>query len=92
MARTFTLREAADLLRPRRRRLEPQGDDFADRARSLVAAMAAARSRRQSGEDDDIRDPIGLPVEVHEEVGEAIAEALLPLLRRLADLIGPTSD
>jgi protein-tyrosine phosphatase len=88
LARTFTLREAADLLRLAD--VEP-GGDFVQRARTLVAEMAAARSRRQSSDDDDIRDPIGLPIEVHEEVGLAVAEALLPVLRRLADLIRPTS-
>ena len=91
LARTFTLREAADLLRLVAD-VEPSGDDFVERGRSLVAHMAAARSRRHSSDDDDVRDPIGQPVEVHEEVGVAIAEALLPVLRRLADLIRPTSD
>ena len=91
LARTFTLREAADLVRLLAD-VEPSGDDFVERGRSLVASMAAARSQRHSSDDDDIRDPIGLPVEVHEEVGLAVAEALLPILRRLADLIRPTSD
>ena len=88
LARTFTLREAADLLRLVDD-AEPDGVDFLDRARDLVAAMAATRSRRQSAQDDDVRDPIGLPLEVHQEVGEAIVESLLPILRRLADLTGP---
>ena len=86
LARTFTLREAAALL-------EVVGDDdrivretFSDRARGLVAALAAARSRRQDSGDDDVRDPIGHPVEVHQEVGEVIAAALLPLLHRLLQL------
>ena len=90
LARTYTLREAADLLQ----RVAPDapplnGADLATRARSLVAEMASARSRRQSGDDDDIRDPIGQPVEVHEEVGRAIADALLPVLRRFANLDVP---
>lgn len=82
LAKTFTLCEAADLLRIV---ADPDlpGSDFAAQARRLVAAMAAARPRRQSGEGDDVRDPIGLPVEVHEEVGEAITTALLPVLGRL---------
>lgn len=85
LARTFTLREAADLLRIIEGQALP-GEDFVAQARALVAAMATARSRRQSGEGDDVRDPIGLPVEVHEEVGEVIAATLLPLLGRLVGL------
>src|SRR5829696_1931774 len=84
LARTFTLREAADLLRNVGGDVAPADADLPERARLLVAAMAEARSRRRSGDHDDIRDPIGLPVEVHQEVGEAIAEALLPVLARLA--------
>jgi protein-tyrosine phosphatase len=89
LARTFTLREAAALLRLLDG-TEPDGDDFPRRARDLVARMAAARARRSGGDDDDIRDPIGLPVDVHQEVGEVIAESLLPVLARLADLARPT--
>jgi protein-tyrosine-phosphatase len=86
LARTFTLREAADLLRSIDDAVDLPGETLPDRARGLVAEMAAARGRRQGGEADDVRDPIGEPVEVHEEVGAAIAEALLPLLRRIVDL------
>jgi protein-tyrosine-phosphatase len=86
LARTFTLREAADLMRLLGDDFQPSGDDLAARARSLVTQMAPVRSRRHSGEDDDVRDPIGQPVEVHQEVGEAIAESLLPILRRFAAL------
>jgi protein-tyrosine-phosphatase len=82
LARTFTVREAAALIA--RVEKEPPGGGPAQRARHLVQKMGAARSRRASGEDDDIRDPIGRPLEVHQEVGEAIAEALLPVLRRFA--------
>ena len=89
LARTFTVREAARLL-DLIGDVAPEGDDVVERGRRLVACMAAARSRRHSGADDDIRDPVGLPVEVHEEVGVAIAEALLPVLRRLADLVRST--
>lgn len=83
LARTFTLREAADLLT----RLEGaavEGAGVPERARQLVQALAAARSHRQAGGDDDIRDPIGHGPEVHEEVGETITAALLPLLQRIA--------
>jgi protein-tyrosine-phosphatase len=86
LARTFTLREAADLLRS----LDdpgPAGSDFPECARALVQAMGAARSRRESWAEDDIRDPIGQPLEVHQEVGQAIADALLPVLGRFAALV-----
>ncbi len=86
LARAFTLREAAALLELVGDGAHFDGETFANRARSLVAAFAAARFRRQGGADDDIGDPIGRSVEIHEQVGEAIAAALLPLLRRLADL------
>jgi protein-tyrosine-phosphatase len=86
LARTFTLREAADVLRFVDDAGDLPGETLPDRARSLVAEMAAARGRRQGGEADDVRDPIGQPLEVHGQVGETIAGALLPLLRRITDL------
>jgi protein-tyrosine phosphatase len=92
LARTFTLREAADLVRILGDGVHPAGETFAERARALVGHLAAARARRSGGEDDDIRDPMGLPVDVHQEVGEAIAESLLPVLTRLGHLARPTSD
>ncbi|MGY1769932.1 arsenate reductase/protein-tyrosine-phosphatase family protein [Blastococcus sp. SYSU D00813] len=85
LARTFTLREAADLVHLLGD-VDVPGEGLADRARALVREMNGARSRRQAGPGDDVRDPIGLPVEVHEEVGAAIAEALIPLLARIASL------
>jgi hypothetical protein len=36
---------------------------------------------------DDVSDPVNRQVEVHEEAGELIAGALLPILRRVADLV-----
>jgi protein-tyrosine phosphatase len=84
LARTFTLREAADLLGLLGEPVGTDGHTSAERARSLVRVMAAARAQRHSGEHDDVRDPIGQPVDVHQMVGEAIAEALLPVLSRLA--------
>ncbi len=78
LSRTFTLPEAADLVR-----------FVDDHARALVPRLHAARSRRRSGPEDDIRDPIGLPPEAHQESGEAIAAALLPLLGRLAGVASP---
>ncbi|MGY2083195.1 arsenate reductase/protein-tyrosine-phosphatase family protein [Blastococcus sp. SYSU DS0539] len=85
LARTFTLREAADLLGalddPR-----PAGEGFAGRVRALVAALAAARPGRSGGGDDDIADPIGRPLEGHEEIGQAVADALLPVLTAVVAL------
>ena len=92
LARTFTLREAADLLSLVGDEVQTANGSPAERARALVAQMAAARSRRHSGAHDDIRDPIGLPVDVHQEVGEAIAEALLPVLHRLTGSTRPRPD
>ena len=89
LARTFTLREAAELVQLVGEEVDLAGESFADRCRSLVKAMAAARPRRTSDHADDITDPIGQPVEVHQQVGEAIAEALLPLLSRLVSLGAP---
>ena len=82
LSRTFTLREAAALLEAVPDDAGSAGATFPERARSLVAALAAERSQRQAT-DDDVPDPIGRPVDVHEEVGELIAASLLPLLRRL---------
>ncbi|MGY1609584.1 arsenate reductase/protein-tyrosine-phosphatase family protein [Geodermatophilus sp. SYSU D00700] len=84
--KTFTLREAADLVELVGEDVAVAGDGLPERARNLVKHLAAARSRRQSSPDDDVRDPIGLPAEVHAEVGDVIARALLPVLARIAAL------
>ena len=81
LAPTFTLREAADLLE----RIDGGAAGGATLP-ELVKALAAARSDRHAGEDDDVRDPIGQPLEVHDEVGTAIVDTLLPVLRRIAGL------
>lgn len=86
LQRTFTLREAADLVQLIDPDLRPAGDDLPARARSLVRHLAAARSLRHGGDDDDVPDPIGQPMSVHEHVGELIVGALLPVLGRIADL------
>ena len=86
LTRTFTLREAADLLRLVGEHVGADGLGFSERARDLVRQLAAARSRRPGGPDDDVRDPIGEPIDVHQEVGEVIVAALLPLLDRLVSL------
>ncbi|MDP9459033.1 MAG: protein-tyrosine-phosphatase [Actinomycetota bacterium] len=97
LSRTFTLREAAallDVLDGAR----PAGEGFGDRARALVATLAAARGRRSGGADDDIADPMGRPVDAHQEVGQAVAEALLRVLTALVavhparDGAGPSVD
>jgi protein-tyrosine-phosphatase len=85
LGRTFTLREAADLVRLLGD-IRPGGNEFGERARELVKELAARRPLRHSDADDDVRDPIGHPVDVHEAVAEGIAEALLPVLRRIAEL------
>ena len=84
--RTFTLREAADLAKLVDPAAELAGGTFADRCRSLVKAMAGARSRRSSGGADDVGDPIGQSLEVQQRTGEAIAEVLVPLLDRFIAL------
>jgi protein-tyrosine-phosphatase len=86
LARTYTLREAADLVRLLGDGVELPGETLAERARALVKEMATARSRRESGPDDDVADPIGRPLEAHQEAGDAIVQALLPLLARIASL------
>jgi protein-tyrosine phosphatase len=86
LSRTFTLREAADLVELVGDDVDLLGHGVAERARNLVTELAAARSRRQSSADDDIRDPIGQPAEVHAEVGDAVAGALIPVLARIAAL------
>jgi protein-tyrosine-phosphatase len=91
LSRTFALREAADLV-AELDEASPAGGEFIERARNLVKAIAEARSHRQSGEDDDIRDPIQQDVAVHQEVGEAIADTLLPVLRRIASLDTPGTN
>jgi protein-tyrosine phosphatase len=81
MARTFTLREAAGLLELVD--LTDLPDAPQERMRALVARMAAARSRRPSGPDDDVADPIGQDDEVHRRTAHLIAESLFPVLGRL---------
>jgi protein-tyrosine-phosphatase len=84
LSRTFTLREAADLL-------ELVPEDVAQ-PRELVRRMAAARSLRAGGREDDVPDPIGRSAEVHALSGQMVAEALTPVLRRLARAVSATTD
>lgn len=89
LQRTFTLREAADLVALVEPDAQLDGDDLAERCRSLVKKMAAARSKRPSDAGDDVADPIGRPLEVHQEVADVIASSLIPLLTRLSALQAP---
>ncbi|NEM05945.1 low molecular weight phosphatase family protein [Geodermatophilus normandii] len=84
LSRTFTLREAADLIGMVEPDAELAGNGLTERARALVGAMNEARARRQGGAADDVPDPIRCPPEFHLEVGEAVAASLLPVLARLA--------
>lgn len=88
LSRAFTVREAAALVPLVGEGLDFPGADRTERARALVKEMATVRSRRGSGHDDDIRDPIGRPLHVHQDVGDAIAAALLPVLAKVADRRG----
>ncbi|WP_167760422.1 hypothetical protein [Blastococcus sp. CT_GayMR16] len=91
LARTFTLREAADLLGLLGEHA-PDGRGFDERARGLVQAMAEVRSRRTADDNDDVPDPISGPVEAHEEAGELIVGTLLPILGRLAAMVREPED
>ena len=86
LSRTFTLLEAAALVQLVDPDAVLSGHTYAERCRSLVKAMAAARSQRQGEGDDDVPDPISQPLQVHQQVGETITQALLPLLSRLVAL------
>lgn len=86
MTRTFTLREAAALLK------DGEDDDFAadpdldSRARHLRAVLTQQRGARIVHRDrqrDDIFDPIGGSLDKFQNVGDAIARALLPILGAL---------
>jgi protein-tyrosine phosphatase len=92
LSRTFTVVEAAELAALVPADVELPGTTFADRCRSLVREMAAARVLRSSDVHDDIADPIGQSPEFHEEVGDAIAHSVLRLFSRFADLSGASRD
>lgn len=93
LRRTFTLREAADLLGLVGSDPHGPGQDILERARQLVARMSSARPRRQSREDeDDVVDPMGQPMEVHEQVGMMVVASLLPVLDGIARLHGEVAS
>jgi protein-tyrosine phosphatase len=78
LRRTFTLREAADLLAEvdldGLRSLSPTA-----RTRELALRLDARRGHRRVSREDDILDPIGHRQAVHHETAKAIATALRPL-------------
>ncbi|MGX5654026.1 arsenate reductase/protein-tyrosine-phosphatase family protein [Geodermatophilus nigrescens] len=86
LSRTFTLREAADLVTLAGEDVGAVGASLPDRARDLVRRMGVARPRRAGRAQDDVPDPIREPIEVHQEVGEAVAAALLTVLARVVAL------
>jgi protein-tyrosine-phosphatase len=86
LSRTFTLREAAALVRSLEGVPDPPGNELAERGRALVRELAAARTRRTSDADDDVPDPIGRSLEVQQEAGDLVADALLAVLGRLVAL------
>jgi protein-tyrosine phosphatase len=78
MRRTFTLPEAADLLRS----AETDGLDqlpIRHRAGELAVRLNAGRAWRRGGDADDIYDPIGQSGSVHSQVAARIARKLQPL-------------
>ncbi|MGY1752159.1 arsenate reductase/protein-tyrosine-phosphatase family protein [Blastococcus sp. SYSU D01042] len=87
MFRTYTLREAGDLLARVDLRTLPPVSSLDQRAGALVAALGELRAtrRRKERDADDVRDPIGRRVDVHQEVGEQIFDSLIPLLQALCD-------
>lgn len=87
MARTFTLREAANLLAAMDYPGLIDEPDVTIRGRQLVAALAQLRASRVVNRNalrDDIADPIGKNIDTFQRVGDAISAALLPLLDTLA--------
>jgi protein-tyrosine-phosphatase len=94
LSRTFTLREAAALLREVGPEQDLSGHDLAARGRALVASLAAARPRHVSSTEDDVGDPIGRSLEVQQAAGDLVADAVLAVLGRLSalDLVGRLSE
>lgn len=81
LARTFTLREAAALLREISVHDLPNASDLTRRGKALVAALNVQRAvRGTAGRGDDITDPIGLDQQMFQRIGGDIAEPLLELL------------
>ena len=79
LSRTFTLREAADLVRLAGE-LPATGSTLDDDPHSLVGRMAAARRLRTGGAGDDVDDPIAGPPGAHARAVASITECLAPVL------------
>ncbi len=85
MFRTYTLREAADLLSGVDVAALPPVSDLDQRAAALAMALGAQRAtrRRSEREVDDVDDPMGRRAAAHEEAGDRIFGGLIPLLQAL---------
>ena len=85
LRRTFTLPEASVLLE-----LTDAGTlagiPLDERARTLAAALNAARARRRVSDRDDVPDPVGRPLDVHRLVAARIATELRPVADVLFDV------
>ncbi|MFD2092763.1 arsenate reductase/protein-tyrosine-phosphatase family protein [Blastococcus deserti] len=98
MFRTYTLREAADLLQDVDVDRLPGMEGTDGQPPALVRALGQQRGTRRRGdrEQDDVFDPIGHRESVHQDVGEMIVEALYPLLDALcaerAPVAAPQDD
>jgi protein-tyrosine phosphatase len=90
MFRTYTLREAADLLGGVDLGDLPPVTCLRERANALVEALGAQRAtrRRTDRDGDDVLDPIGQRSSVHQQVGDQIFESLIPLLQALCGTRG----
>lgn len=78
LRRTFTLPEAADLLRQADLR-GVTDQPIRVRAQELAARLNAVRAYRRTTETDDVFDPIGQSGSVHRQVADRIARKLRPL-------------
>ena len=85
LRRTFTLREATDLVGRVDLDVLPPPAVLAERGRVLPAALDAARPARPGFDrhGDDIADPVGRRTAVHARVGREVHQALLPLVQAL---------
>jgi len=82
LSRTFTLLEAADLVRLLAERPAGGAVAPAGELRTPAQDLADARALRRSG-DDDVLDPIGQAPDVHQDVVGTISAALQPVVQFL---------